>query len=66
MQYRVRIDAAFDSGTDADKLKAGIIALQGKLKRINAVETSTIMVEKCFHDEIPPKPCEILYQWTKE
>ena len=66
MLIRVRIDAAFDP-TDTvsiDALRNGIIALQNKLKRVTAVETSTITVEKCRHDE--GGMCEQIYSWSKE
>lgn len=66
MKIRIRIDAVFDP-TDTisiDQLKNGIIALQSKLKRVNTVETSTITVEKCYHDE--GGSCEQIYSWAKE
>ncbi len=65
--FRIRIDAFVDITDTAtrDQIKNGIVALQSKLKRANAVETSRIEVHKCFHDEVPPKPCEVIYEWEK-
>ena len=66
-KYRVRIDAILDitDTTTRDKIRDGIVALQGKLQRANAFETSSIIVEHCYHDENPPQPCIILFKWEK-
>ena len=65
MKYRVRIDAVVNDTATRDKIKDGIMALQGKLQRINTFETSSIVVEECHHDESPPQPCIELYRWQK-
>ncbi len=66
-KFRVRIDAILDINdtTTRDKIRDSIVALQSKMKRANQFETSSIKVEKCYHDEIPTKPCEVLYEWEK-
>ena len=67
-KYRITIDAFVDVNdtNTRNKIKDGIVALQSKLKRANAVETSRISVHKCYHDETPNKPCEPpIYEWEK-
>lgn len=67
-KIRIQIDAFVDVNdtTTRNKLRDGIIALQGKLRRSNAVETSRISVHKCYHDETPNKPCDApIYEWKK-
>lgn len=65
--FRITIDAFVDIDDTAtrDKIRNGIVALRDKMQRANEFETSRIEVHKCYHDEIPPKPCEILYEWEK-
>ncbi len=66
--FRVTVVAFIDinDGETRDRIRNGIVALRDKLLRANAVESSYIEVQKCYHDEIPPKPCEVLYRWDKE
>ena len=67
-KFRITIDAFVDVNdtTTRNKIKDGIIALQSKLKRSNAVETSRISVHKCYHDEDANKPCDPpIYEWEK-
>ena len=40
--------------------------LKPKLERLNLEETSYIQVQKCYHDETPVKPCEVILEWHKE
>ncbi len=66
-KIRIRIDAILDvndTGTRQSILNS-MEGLKAKLKRANTRETSTITVEKCYHDETPPKPCEVLSHWEK-
>ena len=39
--------------------------LKPKLLRLNLQETSSIVVQKCYHDEVPTKPCELILEWYK-
>ena len=67
-KYRIRLDAILDITDTAtrDKIKDGVVALRNKMQRANAFETSSIKVEKCYHDESPNKPCELpIYEWEK-
>lgn len=67
MKYRVRIDASFEIADQATAtgLRNAVMALQAKMVRVNALETSSILAEECHHDENPPKPCVQLYKWEK-
>ncbi|KKM64347.1 hypothetical protein LCGC14_1502320 [marine sediment metagenome] len=66
-KIRIRIDAILDINdtTTRDKIVNGLKALKDKMQRANAFETSSIVVERCYHDETPTKPCEILATWEK-
>ena len=66
-KIRIRIDAILDvdDKNTRDKIVDALEALKSKMKRANAFETSTITVEKCYHDETPTKPCEVLAHWEK-
>ena len=68
MKYRIRLDAIIEP-TDTvtrDAIKTFLVNLRDKMQRANAFETSSIMVQECYHDEQPPKPCVILYKWERE
>ena len=68
MKYRIRVDAILDATDTAtrDAMKTYLVALRDKMQRIGDIETSSIVVEQCYHDENPPKPCVILYKWEKK
>ena len=68
MKVRIRIDAILNPTDTAtrDKIVTALEALKTKMQRANAFETSSIMVERCYHDETPPKPCEVIQRWEKE
>jgi len=59
MLYRIRLDLAFDTEdipqTVFDKAKKVLL----KAVKI-ANEVSYIEIHKCFHDEDPTKPCEMI------
>ena len=65
MLYRVRLDLAFDAEDTAqsvfDKGKQVLI----KARKIASTENpegevSFIEIHKCYHDETPSKPCEVI------
>ncbi|GAH10642.1 unnamed protein product [marine sediment metagenome] len=65
MLYRVRIDLCFDAEDISQAVfekakqvlaKAVKIARQGE----PTGEVSFIEIHKCYHDEMPTKPCEII------
>ena len=62
MKYRVRIDLSFDSETDTTTLMEYLRFISDKAVSINEgkdnEEIAYFHFEKCFHDELPHKPCE--------
>lgn len=65
MKYGIRV-TAFIEPTDTvtrDQIKNLLIALKDRMQRMSAFETSSIVVEECYHDE--GKPCVVLYKWEK-
>ncbi len=56
MKYRVRIDAVFDTEADARAIFAKAMTLKAKAKAIST-EPAFITLERCGHDESPPRPC---------
>ena len=65
MKYRITIDSFLDK-TDTvsrDQIKNFIVALRDKMQRMSNMETSSIVIQECYHDE--GKPCVVLYQWQK-
>lgn len=62
MRYRVRIDAAFDNQTDAENFMVQARTFIAKANSINEdkdnAEISFVDYHKCYHDEVPTKPCE--------
>ena len=65
MKYRITIDSFLDSADTVtrDQVKNFIIALQIKMQRMSAMETSSIVIQECYHDE--GKACVELYKWEK-
>jgi len=65
MLYRVRLDLAFDT-EDIPQAIFGRAeqALSGAVKMVSGDnpmgEVSFIEIHKCYHDEDPSKPCEII------
>ena len=47
-----------------NQIRDFLVANKGKFLKING-ETSSISVEKCRHDESPPQPCEIIFDWKQ-
>jgi len=70
MKYRVTLSIIFDNYEDAKKIYdflAGYGRLFKTIRKGEPVEErSLIMLERCYHDEEPTKPCEILEQYTSE
>ncbi len=62
MKYRVRLDLSFDSESDAQALMDYAKQISGKAVSINEgrdnEEIAFTSLERCFHDEVPTKPCE--------
>ena len=72
MKYRVRCDLILDveDETVAKEIAKTLHKLRDFFRIIRlgelAEERSFIVLEKCYHDEEPSKPCEIVFRWVKE
>lgn len=64
MKYRVRVDLPFDNESDAIAFMTQCKVIIAKSTSINEdamnAEIANIYYEKCYHDETPTKPCEVL------
>lgn len=70
MFYRIRVDLAFP-----DDINPKAILAHAKSLMVGAViinpgqpneERGYITLEKCYHDEDPTKPCEVIENWQVE
>ncbi|MBA7493221.1 hypothetical protein ES702_03787 [subsurface metagenome] len=64
MFYRVRIDLAYPEDANPKAIQAHANTLFHDAMTINPgqpnEERGYIMLEKCYHDEDPPRPCEVI------
>ena len=64
MKHRVRIDLSFGKESEAKALIAYAKTLVGKAVSINEGEDNEEIAYcdhvKCYHDEVPTKPCEVI------
>jgi len=64
MFYRIRIDLAFDQQPPPGRIKELAATMLAQAITINPgkvnQERGFILIEKCYHDESPVKPCEVL------
>jgi hypothetical protein len=64
MLYRVRLDLAFTTEAEANKMVDIAKTQIAKSTSINETkdnaETSFYEIHKCYHDEVAPKPCETI------
>lgn len=69
MKLRIRCDLIIDieNETVAMKIVDELKKVKNYFKTIRlgeiAEERSYIVLEKCYHDENPSKPCEIVFRW---
>lgn len=71
MKIRVRMDLIFNVENED---KANLIwdyvnqkrSVFQKIVNGEMVEKSMILIERCYHDEDPFKPCEIIKKWETE
>ena len=72
MKYRITIDIFIDP--KHRHIIAAVIKFMKFLTKycetinrgkINEVR-SRIVIHECYHDESPPKPCRIIYEWSSE
>jgi len=67
LKYRLRLD--FIAGEE-ETLSPLLGAIEGVLDKLEVIrpgevaeEASSLLWERCYHDETPPKPCEIIRSW---
>jgi len=64
MNYRIKIDLAYPSDTNPRSILAHTQSLLEGAVIINpgtpTEERGYIQLEKCYHDEHPTRPCEII------
>jgi len=69
MKYRVRADLIFDDEARATGLAQAVKNLMKHATIIRPGEVneerSNFTFERCYHDESPPRPCEIIESETK-
>jgi hypothetical protein len=67
---KLRINACFIfEPTDIpsrDHMINAFNAIKPKLVNIDDLERSYITVHNCYHDVVPERPCEVLFEWVKE
>ena len=66
MLYRVRVDLCFEAEDKpqaifdkAESFLASTVKLIGE-RAVEVGESSFIEIHRCYHDEDPPKPCEVI------
>jgi len=66
MFYRVDTTLFFDNANIPEGIKEALLKVWSHAKVINPCqpnqECSRVMVQKCFHDEQPTKPCEVIFE----
>ena len=69
MVYRFTIDLFFSTLPPSAWLNAIKTYALNNALNINIgtakEERSQYLVQRCFHDEVPPKPCVTLEEWVK-
>lgn len=64
MFWRIRIDLAFEKEASINAIKNTALDHFAKAFTINPgtpeEERGTIVLEKCYHNEHPPKPCQLI------
>jgi len=69
VKYRVRCDLMFESEADARELWEAIKSKAPVAVSINAgspsEERSRGNIHRYYHDEKPPKPCEVIEEFAK-
>lgn len=70
MLYRIRLDLAYPEDTNPKAIIAQTKSLMPQAVVINPgqpnEERGYIILEKCFHDEDPLKPCEVIAKYLVE
>jgi len=70
MKYRLTFTIFLDGEEDAEKIFRFIEEKRGIFRTIKKgmpeEERSSVRLEKCYHDEEPPKPCEVIKEFTSD
>ncbi len=72
MKYRITIDVFIDPDDleTVKNIRKALVALRHRFRTIRkglpGVEYSRIVIHRCYHDEEPSKPCEVIYEWSSE
>lgn len=68
MKYKVRAILIIDptETVTINQIKDFLVANKVKFLKVNENMISSISVEKCYHDQIPSLPCEVIFNWQKE
>jgi len=66
MFYRLTVDLAFSSQHPVDEIAQQLLPRLPHAVTINAglpnEERGSIILQKCYHDEDPSKPCEVIVE----
>ena len=60
MKIRVMAVIFFDDEATARKI---LEKIPKPVKKLFGDDDSYVSIHKCFHDESPPKPCELIKEW---
>ena len=60
MKYRVMLALTFNTESEAREL---LQLAKVKVDRKIALKDDRVHVHKCYHDEDPPRPCEVIEEW---
>jgi len=70
MKYRIRLDLIFEKEEDAMEAFNFLKKRRNLFRTIKKgkpdEERSVLEIHKCYHDEEPPKPCEIIEHIERE
>jgi len=70
MFYRIRVDLAYPQDINPKAILAHTKSLMPEAIVINPgqpnEESGSIILEECYHDEDPTKPCVLIENWQVE
>jgi len=70
MKYRLTFTIFIDDESDAERIYRFLEDKRGIFKTVNKgkpeEERSSVRLERCYHDEEPPKPCEVIKEFTSD
>ncbi len=69
MKYKVTLIAYFDTAAPLNTVKDALLTVWSQAVNINVgmsnEERTQVKVEKCYHDQVPPLPCEKIFEKVK-